>query len=100
MTDHGSLKRVLLWQLIKIFRAICAENEAKNCFVVLPHTWNEHESPLEGKYIRVFRKIVGQLFIEQPRSTRSDAKGLARVGARKRTTYALERLSARNRGEG
>jgi hypothetical protein len=55
MTDDDPLERVLPWQLNKILRAIRPENEAKDCFVNFTHTGNKRESPLEGKYIRVYR---------------------------------------------
>jgi hypothetical protein len=100
MTHNGSLERVPLWQLVEVFRAIRTKNEAKDSLVVLTYTWDERESPLEVKYIRIFREIFSQLIIKQPRSTRSDTKRLARVDARKGTTYTLERLGARLRGEG
>ena len=34
MTDDGSLERVLLWQIAKVFRAVRTENEAEDCFVI------------------------------------------------------------------
>ena len=86
--DDSTVKCGALGQRLELFRALGAEDKMKDGLVVVACARDKGESPLKGNDVRIGRKIFGQLFVEQPRGTRCDARGTAGLDHVKRCADA------------